>query len=79
MKSSKRVVIGILSLAVIASVSALSVNIDEIRSTSSEVIQFESYSGPHALVESADAITQIGRNLGRQVASNVNNGATYGA
>lgn len=78
MKRNKWVVTGILSLAVIAAATALSVNIDEIRSTSSEVVSFENYSGPHALIESADSITEIGRGLGRQVATNVEKAATYG-
>ena len=78
MKKNKWVAVAGLSAVVIAAAAALGVNIDEIRSTSSEVIQFESYSGPHALVESAEAITDIGRNLGRQVASNVNKSAVYG-
>ncbi len=78
MKRSKWVVTGILSIAVIAAATALGVNIDEIRSTSGEVISFDNYAGPHALIESADAITEIGRNLGRQVARNVEKSATYG-
>ncbi|MBQ1832887.1 MAG: hypothetical protein II114_03830 [Treponema sp.] len=78
MKISKWLVTGALSLTVIAAAAALTVNIDEIRSTSGEVISFDNYSGPHALIETADAITEIGRNLGRQVAKNVNDSATYG-
>ena len=78
MKLSKWVVSGALSIAAIAAATALSVNIDEIRSTSAEVITFDNYAGPHALIETADAITDIGRNLGRQVARKVNDAATYG-
>lgn len=78
MKLNKWIVSGALSIAVIAAATAVSVNIDEIRSTSGEVITFDNYSGPHALIETADAITEIGRNLGRQVAKNANQTATYG-
>ena len=78
MKKNKWVAVAGISALVIAAATALGVNIDEIRSTSSEVIQFENYSGPHAIIESADAITDIGRKLGRQIATNVNKSATYG-
>lgn len=78
MKINKWVITGVLSMAVVAASTALGVNIDEIRSTSSEVITFDNYSGPHALIETADAITEIGRNLGRQVARNVESPSTYG-
>ena len=75
MKKNKWVAVAGLSALVIATAVALGVNIDEIRSTSSEVIQFENYAGPHAIIESAEAITDIGRKLGRQIATNVNKSA----
>ncbi len=78
MKKNKWVAVAGLSALVIATAVALGVNIDEIRSTSSEVIQFENYAGPHAIIESAEAITDIGRKLGRQIATNVNKSAVYG-
>ncbi len=58
--------------------SALSVNEEEIKSTGSEVVEFNSYSGPHALIESAASITEIGGNLGRQVAIDLNQAGAYG-
>ena len=58
--------------------SALSVNENEIKSTGSEVVEFNSYSGPHALIESAASITDIGGNLGRQVAIDLNQAGAYG-
>ncbi|MBO4319017.1 MAG: hypothetical protein J5857_00935 [Treponema sp.] len=58
--------------------SALSVNEDEIKSTGSETVEFNSYSGPHALIESAASITDIGGNLGRQVAIDLNQAGAYG-
>ncbi|MBP5359176.1 MAG: hypothetical protein J6Y69_08340 [Treponema sp.] len=58
--------------------SALSVNENEIKSTGSEVVEFNSYSGPHALIESAASITEIGGNLGRQVAIDLNQAGAYG-
>ena len=50
MKKNKWVAVAGISALVIAAATALGVNIDEIRSTSSEVIQFENYSGPHAII-----------------------------
>ena len=58
--------------------SALTVNENEIKSTGSEVVEFNSYSGPHALIESAASITDIGGNLGRQVAIDLNQAGAYG-
>ncbi len=67
------------ALALLVSAStAVEVNENEIRSTSNEVIQFENYTGPHIIIESAAAITEIGSNLGRQVASNLNTSRAFG-
>ena len=64
-------IVGIILLSV--SVSALDVNKDELQSAQSDAVQFENYGGPHAVIESADAIMGIGSNLGRQVAQDVEN------
>ena len=72
----------LLAMAVMAGCAfystALTVNEDEIKSTGSEVVEFNSYSGPHALIESAASITDIGGNLGRQVAIDLNQAGAYG-
>jgi hypothetical protein len=52
---------------------AVDVNKDELQSAQSDAVQFENYGGPHAVIETADAITGIGTNLGRQVAAYVEN------
>ncbi|MDY6396793.1 MAG: P83/100 family protein [Treponema sp.] len=52
---------------------AVDVNKDELQSAQSDAVQFENYGGPHAVIETADAITGIGTNLGRQVAADVEN------
>ena len=53
------------------SVFALDVNENELKRTGSNAINFENYSGPHAVIESADAIRGIGIDLGNIVASNI--------
>ncbi len=79
MKKLKTAVLGLITLTVLtASTLAVEVNETEIRSTSNEIIQFESYNGPHMVIESANAITGIGTSLGQQVARDVNKSGTYG-
>ena len=41
-------------------------------------VEFENYGGPHAVIESAKAIRDIGGALGRSVAGNVSQQATFG-
>lgn len=55
------------------SLFAVDVNKGELESAQSDSIMFENYGGPHAVIETADAITGIGTNLGRQVAADVEN------
>ena len=55
---------------------ALEVNKNELQTTTSDTIQFENYSGPHAVIETASAITNIGTNLGKEIAADVNNSRT---
>ncbi len=52
---------------------AVDVNKSELEASQSEQIQFENYSGPHAVIESRSAIMGIGRHLGEQVSSDVEN------
>lgn len=76
MKFYKLAAASLLSLAFFASVTALEVDEDEIRSTGNEIVQFENYAGPHAIIETADAITAIGRGLGTQVYNSLNSTIT---
>ncbi|MBR4599445.1 MAG: hypothetical protein IKO39_05290 [Treponema sp.] len=65
---------GILPLLLICGcIYAIDVNKGELESAQKDSVQFENYSGPHAVIESADAITGIGRALGEEVARDVEN------
>ncbi|MCR4953218.1 MAG: hypothetical protein K6A43_04005, partial [Treponema sp.] len=56
--------------------AALEVDEDEIRSTSADSVEFENYGGPHAIIESAAAITGIGTSLGTELATNIQEART---
>lgn len=71
-------VVAVVALTFLTTISALEVDEDEIRSIGNEVVTFENYMGPHAYIETVDAIRSIGTGLGRQVAANLNSAATYG-
>ena len=63
----------LLSLIVFSAMGAsllfsVGVNKDELQKGQSEAIRFENYGGPHAVIESASSIVNIGVRLGRQVA-----------
>ena len=60
---------------------AQSVNVGELRSAGDEnAVVFESYEGPHTVIESRSAITAIGTRLGdRMKAAGVPNAGTYGS
>ena len=61
-----------LSLTAMLSAAALGVDEEEIRVTGDVgTIQFENYTGPHTVIETVEAITEIGRGLGRQVSRSV--------
>ena len=71
-------IVGIACIAT-ASLSALEVDEDEIkRAGDAGTIQFENYSGPHTVIETVNAITEIGRGLGRQVSSRVETEGSFG-
>ena len=77
----KKIAAAVFSLALIAvsTASSLEVDEEEIRRTGDVgTIQFENYTGPHSVVETADAITEIGRGLGRQAKTNLAASGTYG-
>ncbi|MCR5725781.1 MAG: hypothetical protein K6G80_11920 [Treponema sp.] len=67
------------ALLAIMAAAALEVNKSELQlsDAKAEAIQFENYAGPHAVVETADAIRSIGRNLGKRVAQAPEEAATY--
>ncbi len=59
-------------LASLATVVPLGVDEDELQGSGSiDSLQFENYSGPHAVIDSAAAIVNIGSELGREVALNL--------
>ena len=68
-----------IALIAVSTASSLEVDEDEIRRTGDVgTIQFENYTGPHSVIETADAITEIGRGLGRQAKTNIASAGTYG-
>lgn len=61
-----------LALAFAAGLSALEVNRPELEvSGDADAIQFENYGGPHAVIDSAAAIVNIGTELGLEVAQSL--------
>ncbi|MCQ2573058.1 MAG: hypothetical protein MJ182_04100 [Treponema sp.] len=54
-----------------ASVSALSVNQDELTSTKNTTIEFINYVGPHKVIDSLEAIKAIGTGLGTVIGSDI--------
>ncbi|MBR1912618.1 MAG: hypothetical protein IJ828_09725 [Treponema sp.] len=68
-----------ITLIAVSTASSLEVDEDEIRRTGDVgTIQFENYTGPHSVIETADTITEIGRGLGRQARTNISSAGTYG-
>lgn len=62
------------TLAFTASLFALEVNKNELEvSGNADAVQFENYGGPHAVIDSAAAIVNIGSELGREVAEDLEN------
>ena len=56
------------------------VNEPEIRSVGAEdVVQFENYTGPHRVIETASDITSIGTSMGKQVAGDLSASRVIGA
>lgn len=77
---NKTAALAVLAVALLSSTAAaLEVDRTEIRRTNGEIVEFQNYNGPHAIVESASSITAIGNSLGRQVSSNVNKPGSYNA
>ena len=78
MKTNK-IAAALLSLIMLGlgAATAIEVNEPELRSVG-KTVEFTNYTGPHSVIETADAITEIGRGLGRQVARNVSTSASFG-
>ena len=74
-----KIAVAFLSLCMfgLGAAAAIEVNEPELRSVG-RTVEFTNYTGPHSVIETADAITEIGRGLGRQVARNVNTSGTFG-
>ncbi|MBO7638782.1 MAG: hypothetical protein J6S91_07380, partial [Treponema sp.] len=61
-------------------VSAFALNVDEVELKvpgSVDAVQFENYGGPHAHIDTADAIVNIGAELGRDVAADLEKSEYY--
>ena len=77
----KRVLMPCFALVIAVMSFAQNVNVDELRSAGDEnAVVFESYEGPHTVIESRAAITAIGTRLGdRMKAAGSENAGTYGS
>lgn len=65
----KKIALAVVALAgLILPLFALDVDESEVSSTSAKPIEFVNYEGPHAVIETAESIRGIGRNLGSAVA-----------
>ncbi|WP_407425588.1 P83/100 family protein [Treponema sp.] len=69
----KKLLISVGFLLLSFGVFAIEVNKTELEENQQDSIQFENYGGPHAVIESADAILGIGTKLGEEVSSNLEN------
>ncbi len=63
--------------ATAASVFAISVDEDELRSVDQTIV-FENYTGPHSVVNTLEQIRAIGTGLGQAIAANANTAGTTG-
>ncbi|MCQ2597763.1 MAG: hypothetical protein MJ181_07920 [Treponema sp.] len=59
------------ALLVTATVSALSVDRDELNSTMNTTVEFINYVGPHKVIDSLEAIKAIGTGLGKEIGKDV--------
>lgn len=78
MKFSKSLFFCVLSVLFCTALSAREVNRSELESAGSQdVIQFENYTGPHSVIDSAAAIKGIGISLGTDVSYKPNEAGTF--
>lgn len=69
--SFKKISLFMATLFITTSLSALEVDVDEIKLSSPESFEFENYGGPHAVIESAASITGIGTALGTELSQDI--------
>ena len=73
----KKIALKAVALALSASLFAAQVDENELKSVSQK-IEFENYTGPHARVDTLEAIKSIGSGLGKQIASDSTKAASAG-
>lgn len=61
----------LISLLSISSIFSLEVDKNELNTTGNEIIEFINYTGPHKVIDSAQAIKEIGSNLGKDISLSV--------
>lgn len=66
----------ILALGLCFGTYAVSVNEAELKSTGNDTIVFENYTGPHAVIETVEAIKAIGTGLGNELNSRIETAGT---
>ncbi len=70
-KTLKKIFIAGAALFFAFNAAALEVDVDEIRSTAADSVEFENYGGPHSVIESVEAIVGIGTSLGVELSQNL--------
>ncbi len=73
----KKIALGAIALALSAALFAATVDENELKSVS-QTIEFENYTGPHARVDTLEAIKGIGSGLGKQIAGDSTKAASAG-
>ena len=61
----------LISLLSISSIFSLEVDKNELNTTGNEIIEFINYTGPHKVIDSAQAIKEIGSALGKDISLSV--------
>ncbi len=61
----------LISLLSISSIFSLEVDKNELNTTGNEIIEFINYTGPHKVIDSAQAIKEIGSDLGKDISLSV--------
>ena len=61
----------LISLLSISSIFTLEVDKNELNTTGNEIIEFINYTGPHKVIDSAQAIKEIGSDLGKDISLSV--------
>ena len=61
----------LISILSISSIFSLEVDKNELNTTGNEIIEFINYTGPHKVIDSAQAIKEIGSDLGKDISLSV--------